>query len=89
MDGTRGTVQVIAKTGKSRPDVPDETIRAAASQLIRSGYVEDAAAADPLELSDRDKERYDWARGYYRWLDVTARADMWELSVLTMVRPCA
>jgi ThiF family protein len=46
-----------------------------------SGYLEDAAAPDPAELSDRDKERYDRARGYYRWLDLTPRASTWEPQV--------
>jgi hypothetical protein len=61
---------VIAETGSRHPDVPEETLRAVIIQLIGSDYVEDAAAADPPELTGRDKARYDRARGYYRWLDV-------------------
>lgn len=56
-------------------------MRAAIAQLVESGYVEDAAAPDPAELTERDKDRYDRARRYFRWLDLAPRASTWEPQV--------
>jgi molybdopterin-synthase adenylyltransferase len=78
MDGTRGIAEIVDRTVRSHPGEPADRVRAAVDQLIGSGYLEDAGAPDPVELSARDKERYDRARGYYRWLDLTARASTWE-----------
>jgi molybdopterin-synthase adenylyltransferase len=78
MDGTRGITEIVDRAVRSHPGEPAGSVRAAADQLIGSGYVEDAGAPDPAGLSERDKERHDRARGYYRWLDLTARASTWE-----------
>jgi len=45
---------------------------------VASGYVEDAAAPYPAGLSERDIERYDRATGFFRWMDMSARASSWE-----------
>ena len=66
---------------RSHPGRPASLVRAAISQLIRAGYIEDAGAPDPAGLSERDKERYDRARGYYRWLDLTSRESTWDPQV--------
>lgn len=78
MDGTRGIAEVVEHTVRVHPDAAPAILRTAVDQLLGSGYVEDAAAADPPGLSERDKERYDRARGYYRWLDLNVRASTWE-----------
>jgi molybdopterin-synthase adenylyltransferase len=78
MDGTRSVTQIIDRAARAHPDEPEASVRAAVRQLMGSGYVEDAGAPDPAELSERDKQRYDRARRYYRWLDLTARASTWE-----------
>jgi len=78
MDGTRGIAEIIGETVRLHPGELPESVRAAVGQLTGSGYVEDAGAPDPAELTERDKQRYDRARGYYRWLDLTSRASTWE-----------
>lgn len=78
MDGTRSRAEIVDHVVRSRPGVSHGIVRAGLSQLIESGYVEDAAAPEPVELTERDKERYDRARGYFRWLDLTPRASAWE-----------
>lgn len=78
MDGTRGVADIVDQTVRAHPDQPPPVVRAAIDQLIGAGYVEDAGAQDPAELTERDKQRYDRARGYYRWLDLTSRASTWE-----------
>lgn len=81
MDGTRGVAEIVDQTVRSHPGRPASLVRAAISQLIRAGYIEDAGAPDPAGLSERDKERYDRARGYYRWLDLTSRESTWDPQV--------
>jgi molybdopterin-synthase adenylyltransferase len=82
LDGTRSQAGVVDRVVGLHPAVSAETVRAGLDQLAGSGYLEDAGAADPAELTDRDKERYDRARGYFRWLDLTPRASSWEPQVL-------
>jgi molybdopterin-synthase adenylyltransferase len=81
MDGTRDVADIVERTVRSHPGQSPSLVRAAISQLAGTGYLEDADAPDPGELSDRDKERYDRARGYYRWLDLTPRASTWDPQV--------
>jgi molybdopterin/thiamine biosynthesis adenylyltransferase len=78
MDGTHSVADIVAQAVRSHPDRREPVVRAAVEQLVRSGYVEDAAAPDPSGLTERDKQRHDRARGYYRWLDLTARESSWE-----------
>jgi molybdopterin-synthase adenylyltransferase len=82
MDGTRSIPEIIGRTVKLHPESPLELVRAAVAQLIGSGYVEDAGAPDQVGLSERDKQRHDRARGYYRWLDLTPRISSWEPQAL-------
>jgi molybdopterin-synthase adenylyltransferase len=78
MDGTRGIGEIVSQTLRSHPGQSADAVHDMACQLTGSGYVEDAGAADPAGLSQRDKQRYDRARNYYRWLDLTPRASTWE-----------
>lgn len=78
MDGTNSVADIVDQAVRSHPDRPQPVVRAAVDQLVRSGYVEDAAAPDPSGLTERDKQRYDRARGYYRWLDLASRESTWE-----------
>ena len=78
MDGTRDIPEIVARTSQAHPDRPAETVQAAISQLIGAGYIEDTGAPDPEVLTERDKQRHDRARGYYRWLDLASRESTWE-----------
>jgi molybdopterin/thiamine biosynthesis adenylyltransferase len=78
LNGTRSRARVIDRVVNQHPAVSRDTVRAGLAQLIKSGYVEDAAARDPAGLTERDKKRYERARGYFRWLDLTPRASTWE-----------
>lgn len=81
LDGTRSPAEVVDRVVRSHAAVSCDAVRAGLAQLVESGYVEDAAAPDPAELTDRDKDRYDRARGYFRWLDLTPRPSAWEPQV--------
>jgi molybdopterin/thiamine biosynthesis adenylyltransferase len=51
------------------------------SALTASGYIEDAAAAIPAELSERELERYSRSRAFFRRVDLTPRAHDWEIQL--------
>jgi hypothetical protein len=78
MDGTRDVYKIVDRVVRSHPGESSSSVCAGLRQFIDSGYVEDMAGPDPAELTARDKERYDRARDYYRWLDLMPRASTWE-----------
>lgn len=78
MDGSRSLDQVVAFVAHAHPGQAHEQLRAAAQQLIASGYVEDASASAPAGLTPRDVLRHSRSVGYYRWLDLTPRDSLWE-----------
>lgn len=78
MDGSRSPDEVVAHVAEMHPGQSGEQLRAAAQQLIRSGYVEDAFASTPAGLTPRDIQRHTRSLGFYRWLDLTPRGSSWE-----------
>lgn len=82
MDGTREPDEIVTAVLRSHPGLPEGTVRAGTQQLVNSGYVEDAGAAYPDCLTERDIQRYDRAVRYYRWLDMTPRASSWDPQAL-------
>jgi molybdopterin/thiamine biosynthesis adenylyltransferase len=53
-------------------------VRDALDALIAAGYVEDAAAAEPADLTAGERERYDRGMQYYRWVDLAPRSSPWD-----------
>jgi len=82
MDGSRAPREIVEYVQAGYPAEPAAALRAAAEQLMASGYVEDAAGPLPSGLTERDRRRFDRAVGYYRWLDLTPRASSWEPQAL-------
>ncbi|MFI7577888.1 HesA/MoeB/ThiF family protein [Micromonospora sp. NPDC049497] len=81
MDGSRDTDQIVRRVVAAHPTESTDGVRAALRRFVESGYVEDAGAPDPPELTEQDKRRYDRGRAYFRWLDLTPRASTWEPQV--------
>lgn len=54
MDGSRSLPEILERTRTAHPELTDATARSAADQLLASGYLEDAAAAIPATLTERD-----------------------------------
>ncbi len=73
MDGTRERPEITAALIKDFPDLTDEEAADALQTIIDAGYVEDAAAEPPPNLSPAEIERYDRAIRYYAWVDLTPR----------------
>lgn len=80
-DGTRSPDEIIDVVLRAHQGISEDTLRAALNKLLSSGYMENAEASDPPELTERDKERHDRGRRYFRWLDTQPRFSTWEPQV--------
>ncbi|MFI0807768.1 ThiF family adenylyltransferase [Streptomyces echinatus] len=80
MDGTRGAADVVAEVSRRHPALrlPAPDIVQAMTDLTTAGYVEDAGAPPPAELSDRERERYGRGMTLARWMDLQPRQSPWE-----------
>jgi molybdopterin/thiamine biosynthesis adenylyltransferase len=81
LDGSRSPEQIVDYVRLRNPGEPAEDIRAALATLIEAGHVEDCGAPVPLELTDREQERYERSRQFYRWIDPLPRTNTWEPQV--------
>ncbi len=82
MDGSRDLAAIVEQVHQAHPGLAVGTVRSGARQLIGAGYVEDAGAARPAGLTERDIERYDRAAGLFRWMDLSPRGSCWEPQAL-------
>jgi molybdopterin-synthase adenylyltransferase len=78
MDGSRTREEIVAALVAQHPDLDDDDAADMMGTIIEAGYVEDAAAAAPSQLSPAEIERYDRALTYYAWVDLTPRASRFE-----------
>ncbi|MEV6111995.1 ThiF family adenylyltransferase [Streptomyces sp. NPDC052109] len=80
MDGTRSAADIVAEVSRRHPGprLPDADIVQAMTDLTLAGYVEDAGAAPPAELSERERERYSRGMPLLRWMDLRPRESAWE-----------
>ncbi|MFD5615123.1 HesA/MoeB/ThiF family protein [Kitasatospora sp. NPDC127060] len=87
LDGSRSPDQVTAEVCDRCPEVTRGEVESALEQLIEGGYLVDAAAPPPAELSPRELERYARSMQYYRWTDLTPRRSEWDVqSILKHAR---
>ncbi|GAA4512439.1 MULTISPECIES: ThiF family adenylyltransferase [Nonomuraea] len=73
MDGTRDIEQICADFVADSPEVERENVREIVEALISEGFIEDAEAEPPANLSARELERYARARHFYSWIDTVPR----------------
>ncbi|MHC3473454.1 HesA/MoeB/ThiF family protein [Streptomyces sp. 7R007] len=80
MDGTRSAADVVAEVSRRHPGLrlPEPDIARAMTDLTEAGYVEDAGAPPPAELSERERERYGRGMTLLRWMDLRPRQSPWE-----------
>lgn len=80
-DGTRTPAEITSRVRKYHhdKDLSDGDVQAALDQLIEEGYVEDAGAPSPTDLTPREQERYGRSLQYYRWTDLTPRDSPWDI----------
>lgn len=77
-DGTRTTEQIVEHVLAAHPQEMPDAIRAALTTFADAGYLDDAAALDPSELTARERERYSRSRLFYRWIDLAPLSSGWE-----------
>ncbi len=82
LDGSRTVDQVAVDLVRLFPARPETDVREAIEDLVRAGYVEDAAEVAPDELSKGERERYARSRALFRWMDRTPRVTSWEAQLL-------
>lgn len=84
MDGTRGPDDVVAEVTRRhlRLALDDEDVTGAMDDLTEAGYVEDAGAPPPAELTARERERYGRGMTLMRWMDLRPRTSSWEPQTL-------
>ncbi|WP_432928628.1 HesA/MoeB/ThiF family protein [Microbispora sp. CA-135349] len=81
MDGTRTPDEVAARLRHAFPGLTAAEAAGVVGLLLNSGYVEDAAAPGPEELSLRELERYSRNAAFFRGVDLTPREHGWEAQV--------
>jgi molybdopterin/thiamine biosynthesis adenylyltransferase len=81
MDGTRDPGAVVARVVAAHPAEKPTAVYAAIDLFTQLGHIMDAAEEPPDALTERERERYDRGRRYYRWTDRTPRPSWWEPQV--------
>ncbi|MCW2871309.1 MAG: dinucleotide-utilizing enzyme [Streptomyces oryziradicis] len=78
LDGMRAPEAVIAEVTRRHPGVAAADVVTAYEQILDGGFVEDAGAPVPPELSLREQERYGRSMAFFRWIDLTPRTSPWD-----------
>jgi molybdopterin/thiamine biosynthesis adenylyltransferase len=79
MDGTRDLDTICADLAGTHPGVDLGSVREVVDDLIGSGFVEDAAASLPANLSEREADRYASPRHFFAWIDAQPRTSPYEI----------
>ncbi|MET8849569.1 ThiF family adenylyltransferase [Amycolatopsis sp. NPDC004625] len=82
LDGSRTTDQVVAGLVRRHPALSAGDVRTAVDDLVRAGYVEDAAEPRVAGLTAGERERYRRSRALFRWMDRTPRRTSWDTQLL-------
>lgn len=81
MDGARSPAEVAAAVRVRHPWLPAADVVEAMGELLAAGFLEDAGAGPPVELSEREHNRYAKGVPLLRWMDRQPRASAWELQL--------
>ncbi|MGW3093594.1 HesA/MoeB/ThiF family protein [Streptomyces sp. NPDC001102] len=77
LDGTRTPPEIAGEIAAAHPGLAVDDVLGAVADLAEAGFLEDAAASVPPELSARDVERYERGVALLRWMDRSPRVDSW------------
>jgi molybdopterin/thiamine biosynthesis adenylyltransferase len=81
LDGVRSPDGVVTAVTAAHSHLSGTTAAQAMQQLLDEGFVEDAGAAAPEGLSERDLERYSRGMAFLHWLDREPRSSPWDLQI--------
>jgi molybdopterin/thiamine biosynthesis adenylyltransferase len=79
MDGSRDLDTICADLASTHPGIDLDSVRVVVGDLVESGFVEDAAAALPANLSQREADRYESPRHFFAWIDGQPRTSPYEI----------
>ena len=79
MDGTRERPAIVEALTADYPELTADEAADALQTIVDAGYVEDAAAEPPPNLSPAEVDRYERAIRYYAWVDLTPRTSPYEV----------
>ncbi|MBO0879107.1 MAG: ThiF family adenylyltransferase [Mycobacterium sp.] len=77
LDGTHTVEELTVHVRAAHPEVTSAEVRAGLCALVDAGYLDDADERKPTGLSQRDIQRYERGRRFFRWVDQYAR-NSWE-----------
>ncbi|MEV8100267.1 ThiF family adenylyltransferase [Kitasatospora sp. NPDC085879] len=78
MDGTRTRADLVDDLRTHCPDLPEAGAARLVDSLVATGYVEDAAADDPADLSSAERDRYRRNREFFRMVDLRPQPGRWD-----------
>ncbi|MBI6546414.1 MAG: ThiF family adenylyltransferase [Cyanobacteria bacterium NC_groundwater_1444_Ag_S-0.65um_54_12] len=78
LDGTSTVAEVVQQMQQVYPELTADSICAGITSLIEQGFVEDAAALPPPELSPSELARQERSLHYYAWVDTEPRSSPYE-----------
>ncbi|WP_354645360.1 HesA/MoeB/ThiF family protein [Kitasatospora camelliae] len=78
MDGTRSRAEIVDGLTARHLGLPAQGAARLVDGLVATGYVEDAAAEDPAELSPAERDRYRRNREFFRMVDLRPRPGRWD-----------
>jgi molybdopterin/thiamine biosynthesis adenylyltransferase len=79
LDGTRSSETIVREIKRTIPELDEESVYQVIDTLIASGFVEDAAASPPAELTPAEVARYDRSTNYFAWVDTQPRPSRYEI----------
>jgi molybdopterin-synthase adenylyltransferase len=79
LDGTRSPAEIASALLTERPHLDLGSVRQAVTELIGSGFVEEAAGGAPAELSEAERDRYSRGAYFFSWVDTRPRTSRWEI----------
>lgn len=81
MDGTRDARRIAAEVAGAHPAPDEDDVLRAMADLRQAGFLQDAAATVPGELSERERVRYGRGVPLLRWMDSSPRTNSWDLQL--------
>ncbi|WP_323369183.1 HesA/MoeB/ThiF family protein [Streptomyces alkaliterrae] len=81
LDGQRGPLEIATEMAGTHPVPSESDVLEAIADLRRAGFLEDAAALPPGDLSEGELTRYSRGVPLLRWMDLSPRTSSWDLQL--------
>lgn len=81
LDGNRSPAEIVSEVSRDHPTLSMREITDMLQQLLDAGLLEDCGAPVPVELNDRERDRYSRGVRFFRWIDRVPRASSWDVQI--------